>query len=105
MKSEKWSSNWSILTKTQSQSNEFNSLKDLYEKEIRMLRNRVFQQERDIKKIDDYIEKDIPSQFNKVSDDMNAFVEKNNKERDEIIENIQKHTERVIRSSRAANGI
>ena len=90
---------------TLSQNNEFNSLKDLYEKEIRMLRNRVFQQERDIKKIDNYIEKDLPSQLNKVSNDMNAFVEKNNKERDEIIENIQKHTERVIRSSRAANGI
>ena len=73
---------------------EFNSLKEMYDKEIRMLRNRVYQHERDIKKIDSFIDKELPVKFNRIKSDVNERVEKSNKERDELIGNIQQKTER-----------
>ena len=68
---------------------EFNSLKEMYDKEIRLLRNRVYQHERDIKKIDTFIDKELPVQFNRITNDVSEYVDKSNKERDEMIENIQ----------------
>ena len=56
--------------------NEFNNLKELFDKELRMIRHRVFQQERDIKKIDTFIENQLPLQMDKITSDMNEIIDK-----------------------------
>lgn len=78
---------------------EFVLMKNTYDKEIRLLKNRVFEHERKIKKLDTFVDQELPSQMNKITSDMNEMVDKSNKERDEMIETMQHKTLKSLKAT------